>query len=308
MKTDLQTKQTTKQKVSSIETNLSTKEQNQIILYRPNDTISLEVRLENDTIWLTQMQIAELFGTKRPAITKHINNIYASEELEANSTCSILEHMGNDGLQKYSTKYYNLDVILSVGYRVNSINATRFRQWANKVLKEYLLKGYAVNQRFEILENKIDKKFAEQDAKIEHLNKQVDFFVRTSLPPTEGVFHNGQIFDAYKFATDLIKSAKKSLMLIDNYIDESVLLMLSKRNAGVTADIYTYQVTQTLKLDLQKHNTQYPPINIHKHTTSHDRFLIIDNTEVYHIGASLKDLGKKLFAFSKLNISPKAIM
>ena len=308
MKTDLQTKQTTKQKVSSIETNLSTKEQNQIILYRPNDTISLEVRLENDTIWLTQMQIAELFGTKRPAITKHINNIYASEELEANSTCSILEHMGNDGLQKYSTKYYNLDVILSVGYRVNSINATRFRQWANKVLKEYLLKGYAVNQRFEILENKIDKKFAEQDAKIEHLNKQVDFFVRTSLPPTEGVFHNGQIFDAYKFATDLIKSAKKSLVLIDNYIDESVLLMLSKRNAGVTADIYTYQVTQTLKLDLQKHNTQYPPINIHKHTTSHDRFLIIDNTEVYHIGASLKDLGKKLFAFSKLNISPKAIM
>ena len=308
MKTDLQTKQTTKQEVSATETNLSTKEQNQIILYRPNDTISLEVRLENDTIWLTQMQIAELFGTKRPAITKHINNIYASEELEANSTCSILEHMGNDGLQKYSTKYYNLDVILSVGYRVNSINATRFRQWANKVLKEYLLKGYAVNQRFEILENKIDKKFAEQDAKIEHLNKQVDFFVRTSLPPTEGVFHNGQIFDAYKFSTDLIKSAKKSLVLIDNYIDESVLLMLSKRNAGVTADIYTSQVTQTLKLDLQKHNRQYPPINIHKHTTSHDRFLIIDNTEVYHIGASLKDLGKKLFAFSKLNISPKAIM
>ena len=287
---------------------VSVKEQNQIILYQPNDTISLEVRLDNDTIWLTQSQIAELFGTKRPAITKHINNIYASEELNSESTCSILEHMGNDNMQKYSTKYYNLDVILSVGYRVNSINATRFRQWSNKILKEYLLRGYAVNQRIETLENKMDKKLAEQDAKIEHLNKQVDFFVRTSLPPVEGVFHNGQIFDAYKFVTDLIKSAKKSLVLIDNYVDESVLLMLSKRNQGVTAKIYTSQITQQLNLDLQRHHNQYPRIQIARHTTSHDRFLIIDDTDVYHIGASLKDLGKKLFAFSKLNIEPSAII
>ena len=287
---------------------VSVKEQNQIILYRPNDTISLEVRLENDTVWLTQMQIAELFGTKRPAITKHINNIYASNELETNSTCSILEHMGNDGNQRYSTKYYNLDVILSVGYRVNSLNATRFRQWANKVLKEYLLRGYAVNQRINLLEDKIDRKFAEHEAKLENINQQIDFFVRTSLPPVEGVFHNGQIFDAYKFATDLIKSANKSLVLIDNYIDESVLLMLSKRKSGVSADIYTYPISQTLRQDLQKHNRQYSPINIHNHTTSHDRFLIIDDTEVYHIGASLKDLGKKLFAFSKLNIPPSAIL
>ena len=287
---------------------VSVKEKNQIILYQPNDTIKLEVRLDNDTIWLTQSQIAELFGTKRPAITKHINNIYASEELNSDSTCSILEHMGNDNMQKYSTKYYNLDVILSVGYRVNSINATRFRQWANKILKEYLLRGFAVNQRIELLENRIDKRLAEQDAKIEHLNKQVDFFVRTSLPPVEGVFHNGQIFDAYKFATDLIKSAKKSLVLIDNYVDESVLLMLSKRNQGVTAKIYTSQITQQLRLDLQRHHTQYPQIQIAKHTTSHDRFLIIDDTDVYHIGASLKDLSKKLFAFSKLNIPPSAIL
>ena len=287
---------------------VSVKEQNQIILYQPNDTISLEVRLDNETIWLTQSQIAELFGTKRPAITKHINNIYASEELNSDSTCSILEHMGNDNMQKYSTKYYNLDVILSVGYRVNSINATRFRQWANKILKEYLLRGFAVNQRIELLENRIDKRLAEQDAKIEHLNKQVDFFVRTSLPPVEGVFHNGQIFDAYKFATDLIKSAKKSLILIDNYVDESVLLMLSKRNQGVTAKIYTSQITHKLRLDLQRHHTQYPTIQLVRHTTSHDRFLIIDDTEVYHIGASLKDLGKKLFAFSKLNIEPSAII
>jgi hypothetical protein len=216
--------------------------------------------------------------------------------------------MGNDNMQKYSTKYYNLDVILSVGYRVNSINATRFRQWANKILKEYLLRGYAVNQRFETLENKIDKKFAEQDAKIEHLNKQVDFFVRTSLPPVEGVFHNGQIFDAYKFVTDLIKSAKKSLVLIDNYVDESVLLMLSKRNQGVTAKIYTSQITPQLRQDLARHHSQYPTIQLVRHTTSHDRFLIIDDAEVYHIGASLKDLGKKLFAFSKLDIEPSAII
>ena len=291
-----------------VENEVSVKEQNQIILYQPNDTIKLEVRLENDTIWLTQSQIAELFGTKRPAITKHINNIYASEELNSDSTCSILEHMGNDNMQKYSTKYYNLDVILSVGYRVNSINATRFRQWANKILKEYLLRGFAVNQRIELLENRIDKRLAEQDAKIEHLNKQVDFFVRTSLPPVEGVFHNGQIFDAYKFATDLIKSAKKSLVLIDNYVDESVLLMLSKRNQGVTAKIYTSQITPQLRQDLARHHSQYPTIQLVRHTTSHDRFLIIDDAEVYHIGASLKDLGKKLFAFSKLNIKPSAII
>ena len=295
MKTDLQTKQTTK-------------EENQIILYRPNDTISLEVRLENETVWLTQQQMAELFERDRTVIGKHIRNCFKERELDPSITCAKFAHMGSEGDQVYEYIMYNLDVVISVGYRVKSLRGTQFRQWANKVLKEYLLKGYAVNQRFEILENKIDKKIAEQDAKIEHLNKQVDFFVRTSLPPTEGVFHNGQIFDAYKFATDLIKSAKKSLVLIDNYVDESVLLMLSKRNAGVTADIYTSPISQTLILDLQKHNRQYPPINIHKHTTSHDRFLIIDNTDIYHIGASLKDLGKKLFAFSKLNISPKMIL
>ena len=182
---------------------VSAKEQNQIILYRPNDTISLEVRLENDTVWLTQAQIASLFGVGQPAISKHLKNIFTSEELDINSVYSILEYTANDG-KIYNTGFYNLDAILSIGYRVNSRNATLFRQWANKVLKEYLLRGYAVNQRINLLEDKIDRKFAEQDAKIEDLNKQVDFFVRTALPPIEGVFHNGQIFDAYKFATDLI--------------------------------------------------------------------------------------------------------
>lgn len=277
---------------------------NQIILYRPNDTISLEVRLENETVWLTANQMAILFDRDEKTIRKHINNVFNEDEVpQINNT----HFLRVDGV-KQAVAFYTLDVVISVGYRVKSKQGVIFRQWANKVLKEYLLKGYAVNQHFEILENKIDKKFSEQDAKIEHLNKQVDFFVRTSLPPTEGVFHDGKIFDAYKFATDLIKSAKKSLVLIDNYVDESVLLMLSKRNTGVSAKIYTSHLSDALKLDLQKHNNQYPPIEIEKYTKAHDRFLIIDDTDVYHIGASLKDLGKKLFALSKLNISPKTIL
>ena len=277
---------------------------NQIILYRPNDTISLEVRLENETVWLNTSQMSNLFEREESNIRRHIINIFNENELPKDNNVHFLHVNGT----KKPVPFYSLDVIISVGYRVKSQRGILFRQWANKVLKEYLLKGYAVNQRFEIIENKIDKKFSEQDAKIEHLNKQVDFFVRTSLPPTEGVFHDGKIFDAYKFATDLIKSAKKSLVLIDNYVDESVLLMLSKRNAGVSAKIYTSHLSDALKLDLQKHNNQYPPIEIEKYTKAHDRFLIIDDTDVYHIGASLKDLGKKLFAFSKLNVSPRVIL
>ena len=271
-------------------------EQGEIILYQPDEAIRLEVRMENETVWLTQEQIANLFGTKRPAITKHLNNIYNSGELDVDSTCSILEHMGNDGKQKYTTKYYNLDAILSVGYRVNSRNATLFRRWASSVLKEYLLKGYSINQRLSELEKTVALH-----------SEKIDFFVRTSLPPVEGIFFDGQIFDAYKFASDLIRSARKSLLLIDNYVDESVLLMLSKRNPGVSATIYTQKITPQLQLDLDKHNDQYPPINIRTYRNSHDRFLIVDDKDVYHIGASLKDLGKKLFAFSKLEIEPGLI-
>ncbi len=271
-------------------------EQGEIILYQPDEAIRLEVRMENETVWLTQEQIANLFGTKRPAITKHLNNIYNSGELDVDSTCSILEHMGNDGKQKYTTKYYNLDAILSVGYRVNSRNATLFRRWASSVLKEYLLKGYSINQRLSELEKTVALH-----------SEKIDFFVRTSLPPVEGIFYDGQIFDAYKFATDFIRSARKSLLLIDNYVDDSVLLMLSKRNPGVTATVYTQKITPQLQLDLDKHNDQYPPINIRTYRNSHDRFLIVDDKEVYHIGASLKDLGKKMFAFSKLQIAPGLI-
>ena len=283
---------------------VSVKEQNQIILYQPNDTIKLEVRLEDETVWLTANQMSVLFNRDEKTIRKHINNVFYEDEVSQINNTHFLRV---DGV-KQPVAFYTLDVVISVGYRVKSKQGVIFRQWANKVLKQYLLNGFAINQRVNQLEDKIDKKFAEQDAKIEHLNKQVDFFVRTSLPPVEGVFHNGQIFDAYKFVTDLIKSAKKSLVLIDNYVDESVLLMLSKRNQGVTAKIYTSQITHQLRLDLQRHHTQYPTIQLVRHTTSHDRFLIIDDTEVYHIGASLKDLGKKLFAFSKLNIEPSAII
>ena len=271
-------------------------EQGEIILYQPDEAVKLEVRLEDETVWLTQEQIADLFGTKRPAITKHLNNIYKSGELDIDSTCSILEHMGNDGKQRYTTKYYNLDAILSIGYRVNSKNATLFRKWANSVLKDYLLKGYSINKRLSELERTV----------AQHTEK-IDFFVRTALPPVEGMFYNGQIFDAYKFATDLVKSARRSIVLIDNYVDETVLLMLSKRSVGVSATIYTQRITQQLQLDLDRHNSQYPPIDIRTYRDSHDRFLIVDETDVYHIGASLKDLGKKMFAFSKLDI-PAAVI
>lgn len=268
----------------------------EVILYQPEEAVKLEVRLEDETVWLTQEQIATLFGTKRPAITKHLSNIYSSGELDRESTCSILEHMGNDGKQKYVTKFYNLDAILSVGYRVNSRNATLFRRWTNQVLKDYLLKGYSVNHRLTELEHTV----------AEH-SKQIDFFVRTSLPPVEGVFYDGQIFDAYKFATDLVKSAKHSLILIDNYVDETVLLMLSKRASGVSATIYTQKVSEQFKLDLDRHNSQYPPVDVKLYKACHDRFLIVDDTDIYHIGASLKDLGKKIFAFSKLEIPAESI-
>lgn len=274
-------------------------EQGEIILYQPDESVKLEVRMENETVWLTQAQIAELFERDRTVITKHINNVFKEKELEEKSNVQFL-HIANSDKP---VKYFSLDVIISVGYRVKSIRGTQFRQWANRVLKDYLLKGYSVNQRL----NDMGKELAEiKDTLYEH-SKKIDFFVRTSLPPVEGIFFDGQIFDAYKFAMDLIKTARKSLLLIDNYVDESVLLMLSKRNPGVSATIYTQKITPQLQLDLDKHNDQYPPINIRTYRNSHDRFLIVDDIEVYHIGASLKDLGKKMFAFSKLDIPAEAI-
>ena len=273
---------------------------NEIIMYQPDEALKLEVRLERDTVWLTQQQIADLFGTKRPAITKHLSNIFKSGELEENSVRSILEHTAADG-KIYKTQFYNLDAILSVGYRVNSKNATMFRRWANQILKEYLLRGFSINQRLMQLEDRIDRRLSEHDRHLLQLDEKVDFFVRSSLQPKEGVFFNGQIFDAYALVADLIRQAKTRIVIIDNYIDDSVLVQLSKRKHGVTVDIYDGQISKQLKQDVEKHNEQYPGVTLHKYTKAHDRFLIIDE-EVYHIGASLKDLGKKLFAFSKMEV------
>ncbi len=274
-------------------------EQGEIILYQPDEAIKLEVRMEDETVWLTQAQIVELFQSSKANISEHIKNIYEQEELEESSTVRDFRTVRQEGRRQVvrNLTYYNLDAIISIGFRVNSKRGIQFRQWANKVLKEYLLKGYSINRRLSELEKTVALH-----------SEKIDFFVRTSLPPVEGIFYDGQIFDAYKFATDLIKSAKTSLVLIDNYVDESVLLMLSKRNPGVSATVYTQRITPQLQLDLDKHNDQYPPINMRTYRNGHDRFLIIDDREVYHIGASLKDLGKKMFAFSRLSIPAKMIL
>ena len=269
-------------------------EQGEIILYQPNDSLRLEVRLDGDNVWLNRSQLAELFDRDVKTIGKHINNAL-KEELDNVPVVAKFATTAADG-KVYQTEHYNLDMVISVGFRVKSRRGVDFRRWANTILKEYMLKGYAINQRIEQLEKTVALH-----------SEKIDFFVRTSLPPVEGIFYDGQIFDAYKFATDLIKTARKSLLLIDNYVDESVLLMLSKRNPGVSATIYTQKITAQLQLDLDKHNDQYPPINIRTYRNSHDRFLIVDDKDVYHIGASLKDLGKKLFAFSKLEIEPGLI-
>lgn len=279
---------------------------NEIILYQPDASVKLEVRLEDETVWLTQQQIADLFGVKQPAISKHMKNIFESEELYEASVHSILEYTAADG-KLYRTKFYNLDAILSVGYRVNSKNATLFRQWANRILKEYLLRGYSVNQLLLHMESRIDHRLSEHDNQIRELSGKVDFFLRTSLPPKDGVLFDGQIFDAYRFICDLVKLANKRIVLIDNYIDETVLTLLDKRRSGVLATIYTKRINRQLQLDIERHNDQYTPIDVRTAPNIHDRFMVIDDT-LYHIGASIKDLGLKLFAFSKMETSPSLIL
>lgn len=261
-----------------------------MVIYNPDDTIRLEVRLEQETVWLTHAQMGLLFGVDRTVIIKHVSNIYKSAELEETATCAKIAQVRNEGGRKVkrTSKYYNLDMILSVGYRVNSRNATYFRKWASAILKEYLLRGYAINPRLEQLEKRVAK-----------TEEKIDFFVKTALPPVEGLFFDGQIFDAYEFICSLIKSATTRIVLIDNYVDESVLAMLDKRAAGVSASIYTQKISRQLSLDITKHDAQYPPIPVRVFSKSHDRFLIIDN-RVYHVGASVKDLGKKWFAILEM--------
>jgi hypothetical protein len=274
---------------------------NEIILYRPNEAAEhIEVRLDedNETFWLTQEQIARLFERDRTVISKHLKNIFKNQELDESMVSAFFAHTTQHGAilektQSRNVKYYNLDVILSIGYRVNSKRGTQFRIWANRVLKEFLFKGYALNYRMNRIEDNLENLKGKVD--------QIDLQISSQLIPTQGVFFDGQIFDAYELMSRIIRSASKEIILIDNYIDESVLSQLSKRSENVEAIIYTKTISMVLQLDLERHNSQYPPIQIRELRESHDRFLIIDQKELYHIGASLKDLGKRWFAFSKMD-------
>ena len=264
----------------------------EIVMYQPDETIRLEVRMGDDTVWLSANQMALLFDRDEKTIRKHINNVFAEQEVPKDINTHFLRV---DGV-KQPVAYYTLDVIISVGYRVKSLRGTKFRQWANQVLKDYLLKGYSINQRIERLEQRVSR-----------TEDKIDFFVRTSLPPVEGIFYDGQIFDAYRFVSDLVRKATKSITLIDNYIDDTVLSLLDKRSAGVRATIYTQHISQQLQLDIERHNSQYPAIEVKQFNRAHDRFLLIDD-EVYHIGASIKDLGKKWFAFTLMHdITPSML-
>jgi hypothetical protein len=276
----------------------------EIILYQPNTSVQLEVRMEADTVWLNRQQISVLFDRDIKTIGKHINNAL-SEELKGIPTVAKFATVQQEGnrMVTRNVEYYNLDVIVSVGYRVKSQRGIEFRQWANSVLKDYLLKGYSINHRMTQIENKIEK----HNKIIEEHDKKIDFFIRSSLPPIEGIFFDGQIFDAYNFINNLIRSAKNKIILFDNYVDDTVLAMLDKRNNDVNAIIYTKTISKQLSLDIEKHNSQYREIQIKETSKIHDRFLCIDSV-VYHIGASLKDLGKKWFAFSKMEIQAELLL
>ncbi len=279
---------------------------NEIIIYQSEDfTTKLEVRIKEETVWLNRQQIAKLFDRDVKTIGKHINNIFSEGELVKEMVVAKFATTTQHGAIKGKTQtklveYYNLDVIISVGYRVKSKRGTQFRIWANKVLKEYLLKGYAINNRINHIEENVHK--------LANKVNEIELQIKTNLPPNQGIFYEGQIFDAYKFVSDIIRKAKKSIILIDNYIDDTVLTLFSKRRKKVSVLILTKEIDKKLKLDIQKFNRQYEPIEVKLFKKSHDRFLIIDRKTVYHFGASLKDLGKKWFAFSKMNIDSVTIL
>lgn len=291
-------------------TKQNTNLQGELVIYQVNDDVKIEVVLNDDTVWLSQSQIVQLFQSSKANISEHIKSIYQQNELDRDSTVRnfrIVRVEGNREVFRNIT-YYNLDVIISVGFRVNTKIGIHFRQWANNILKNNLLKGYSINQRIDYIENKFDNKLYNHDVQLKEINEQINYFVQKSMPPVQGVFYGGEIFEAYKFMSNLIKIANESIIVVDNYIDESVLTMLDKRKDGVVATIYTDKISNQLKLDLERHNKQYSAIEIQTVKDIHDRFVIIDNEDVFHIGASLKDLGKKLFAFSKLNLSVDALL
>ena len=277
--------------------------QNQVIVY-DNGEIELNISVENETIWLTQKQIALLFEKDIRTVNDHIKAIYKDKELLEDTTIRKYRIVQREGKREVSRDvlHYNLDVVISVGYRVNSKKATLFRQWATQILKQYITNGYVINS------DKIThERFKELENSVSLLQNQIKLLENKTIKPSQGIFYDGEIFDAYKFVIDIVKSAEKEIILLDNYIDETVLTLFSK-NQNIQVTIYTKTITKQLKLDLEKYNAQHNPITIKQFKDAHDRFLVVDKTEVYHIGASLKDLGKKWFAFSKMDVASVGIL
>ena len=277
---------------------LPVKNSSEIVLYQSDNSISIEALLENETIWLTLDNLSLLYGRNKSTISRHINNIFKEGELKPYSVVANFATTASDG-KTYQVDYYNLDVIISVGYRVKSQKGVDFRRWANVIIKNHIIKSNAINVRVEKVESDVFY--------LKQKTEELDTIVKGQLPPHEGLFYDGQIFDAYTLISDLIRKAKREIILIDNYIDDSVLKILDKRGKNVSATIYTAHFSEKLQLDLAKHNSQYSPINIKTFKKFHDRFLIIDDG-VYHIGASIKDLGKSVFAFSKMGLEKEIIL
>ena len=277
---------------------------NEIVVYQPDETMRLEVRLENETVWLNQSRMGDLFGVDRTVVNRHIRNIYKSGELEETATCAKIAQVQSEGGRTVLrvVPFYSLDMIIAVGYRVNSLRATRFRQWATGVLREYLLKGYAVSQRLGMLEDKVDRRLARHEARLSSLESKVDFFVQTKEPPLRGVFYDGQLWDACSLAERLIARARQSILLIDNWVGTGTLDLLAKKRKGVRVEVVTSMRGNALAAsDVEKFNAQYGGLTVRTSAVFHDRFLVIDDKELYLVGASLKDLGKKCFAFTRLD-------
>ena len=287
----------------------------EVVMYQAEGSIQLPVRIENDTVWLTIDQMVLLFGKSRSTINEHILNAISEGEVDKNTT---IRKIGKTDFSTKPTNFYNLDVIISVGYRVKSIQGTLFRRWANQVLKDYLLRGFSVNQRFMLAEERIDqqlvghdKRFQEQEShlnliesRVGTLEKQVDFFVKANLPPKEGVLQAKAFWSGYEFAVQLVRSAKQEIVIIDPFADDTALSLMPKRNPGVNAIIYSARINQTMKAECDRLNRQCPPVELRTMREVHDRFIVVDET-VYHIGASIKDLGNKLTAFSVLGFVTK---
>ena len=285
---------------------------NEIVVYQPNETLRLEVLVENETVWLTQSQLCELFGVVKSNVSYHLKNIFSTGELNRSATVQEIRTVQNEGGRQVvrMVDVYNLDAIISLGFRINSKRGIEFRQWATAVIKSHMLQGVTVNQRMIAMEDRIDRRLSKHDADIIELRKDVDFFISSSLPPKEKVFVEGKMLDAQVELTRIVKTAKRRIVLIDNYIDERTLMLLGNRRAKVSCTVYTLRPNSPkLVPALANYAKEYPalPITVKGYKKSHDRFLIVDNT-VWHIGASLKDAGSALFAMMKMELDPAVIL